>query len=158
MPKSTTRKRKGRGEAMPPLSVSDQIDLLLKEHLAIFPSKPELTDAEIEHWHRDLTPYPLQAIDWAFDNWRKNGHFFPVPSDILDQCQAWAPATGKTLCDPECKRRHGKGYGENDMLWLWNRHAKEREKLGRALTKNEWDGLYAELDVSRGGPPEYRTG
>jgi hypothetical protein len=160
MPRSQQRRRKGHGELRPPLSVLERVRLLLEEQLITFPSKRELTDAEIEHWHRDLNPYRLDTIEWAFDNWRRNGHFFPVYADIVEMCETWQPddPIHPHGCSPECKARHGKGYGKNDMLWLWKRHATEREKLGRALTKNEWSGLYAELDNSRGGPPEYRTG
>src|SRR5216117_2917980 len=91
MPKSRQARQPGRGEVIPPLTVLQRVSALLKEHLSIFPSKPDLTEEEIHHWHQDLNAYPLEAIEYAFDSWRRNGRFFPVYADILELCRTWNP-------------------------------------------------------------------
>lgn len=109
MPKYTPPRRKGHGAVIPPLSVSDRVDSLLKEMLSIFPNKTELTEAEIEHWHRYLEPYHISAIEWAFENWRRSGSFFPVYSDILDLIGAW---------EPPAERKTPKYCGECESGWI----------------------------------------
>lgn len=158
MPQSKTRRRPGHGEIITPLSVSDRIDSILKEHLSIFPSKPELTVEEIEHWHQDLSAYPLEAIEYAFDGWRRNGRFFPVYADILELCKAWEPnqSTKYQRCSEDCRARHGKGYNSNDIMKLWTLHDKKRAELKRALEPEEWEEILIEVDKWRGGPPAWR--
>jgi hypothetical protein len=158
MPSSTHRRRKQQGEVMPLLSVSERIDSLLKEMLNIFPSKGEVTDAEIEHWHKDLQPFPIQGIEWAFDTHRRNGRFFPVYGEILDLCIAWEPSTGQSVCTAECKRKHGKGYGSNDILWLLQKYNEKRASLpSRPLIDAEVDSLMDDLDKHRGHKPQWRA-
>ena len=157
MPQSKQRRRPGRGEVVPPLSVFDRIDSLLKTQLSIFSSKPELTVEEIEHWHSDLSRYPIAAIEYAFEEWRRNGHFFPVYDDILQLCRGWQPDSGNKRCSRECQSRHGKGYGTADVLKLWHMHTTAHAQLGRELTEEEWEGLLGALDHWRGGAPEWRT-
>ena len=157
MPQSKQRRRAGHGEVIQPLSVLDRIDLLLKEHLSIFPSKPELTAEEIEHWHQDLNVFPLEAIEYAFNEWRRNGHFFPVYDDILQLCRAWQPPEkATTRCSADCQERHGKGYNTNDVLKLWALHASKRTELDRPLKPAEWNEILAQVDNWRGAPPEWR--
>jgi len=157
MPKSRPRRVSGHGEIVPPLSKLDRIGELLKVQVETFPPK-ELSPEEIARWEGDLRDYQLQAIEWAFDNWRKNGNFFPVPSDIISQCDAWLPAQQVARgCSAECKARHGKGYGENDVLALLNRFMKKRAEVARELNENEIDALYAEVDKVRGQAPEWRA-
>lgn len=158
MPQSKQRRRAGHGELIPPLSVSDRIDSLLKEHLAIFPSKPELTPEEYEHWHRDLNAFPLEAIEYAFDSWRRNGHFFPVYVDIIEICQSWNPPeqVSTARCSSDCQERHWKGYGWPDILKLWKLHERKRAELNRPLEPHEWETLLCEVDKWRGGPPKWR--
>jgi hypothetical protein len=160
--RSTPRKSKARGEVMAPLSVLDKLDSLLKEHLAIFQTKGELTEAEIEHWHRDLGVFPIPAIEYAFDCWRRNGRFFPVYGDILDLCIAWAPAekTGYVKCDAECRERHHRGYNEVDIKTLYQLvvakvSAAERMPQNK-LTKTEISELLDQLDAKRGSSPDWR--
>ncbi len=158
MPSSPRRRRSGHGEVIPPLLVSDRIDLLLKEQLSIFTTKPELTEAEIEHWHRDLGGYPITAIEFAFDNWRRNGHFFPVYADVIQLCESFLPPQQRVnKCAPECEAQHGRGYGWNDMLKLWEMHDAKREEVGRKLTAEEWDVLLDLLDGKRGQSPAWRS-
>ncbi len=152
MRRSTTQRRKEHGEVIPPLSVSDRIDSLLKEHLAIFTTKTELTEAEIEHWQRDLGRYSLAAIEYAFDCWRRGGRFFPVYADIIELCDAWLPSetTYKHGCSAECKAQHGTGYGESDVMALAKIFAERYpEGLKRRLSREEREALIDELDRRR---------
>lgn len=155
MPTSKPRRRRGKGETIPPLMRPERIDELLRVQVETFPNKV-LSAEEIGRWQADLEPYLMEAVEWAFDNWRRNGHFFPVPGDIIDQCDAWTPAIQQGLCAPECKARHGKGLWENDIVWLWKAFSKKRAEVDRALTEDEKQEVLAALDVFRGGPPEYR--
>ncbi len=157
MPSSKARVRKDTGEVLQPLNKADRIRDLLKLQLLTFPQK-ELFPEEIGNWERDLDPFPLPAIEWAFDNWRRNGRFFPVYGDIIDQCIAWLPEEKKySGCSRECKEKHGKGYHWNDVLKLWKLHDAKRAELGRALNDGEIDALLSELDSKReGGAPEWR--
>jgi hypothetical protein len=163
MPKSKQRKPSDKGETMTPSRVLDVIDNCLKDMSRTWPAK-ELSSEEIEHWHQDLGPFPVKAIEWAFDNWRRNGRFFPVYGDILDQCVAWEPPehTRKPICDAQCKADHGKGYHWNDVYWLLVK-LKAPCAVGAEFARKEpvkpgeIEALMEELDRKRpGGAPEWR--
>jgi hypothetical protein len=159
MPSSKQRKTKQQGELMPPSSALDAITNLLKDQLRTFPSKGVLSDEEIAHWHQDLGRFPIAAIEWAFENWRKNGRFFPVYGDILDQCIGWEPAVAPQYapgCSKECRERHGKGYNWNDMKMLFDLYVAKRAEVNGPLRKAEILPLFDRLDKVRGGAPEWR--
>jgi hypothetical protein len=142
---------------MPPLSKLDRIGELLKIQVDTFPPK-ELSLEEIARWEQDLGQFPIQAIEWAMENWRKHGRFFPVPADILDQCIAWEPTTGQSVCDAACKKKHGQGYGESDILWLMEMHNRKRKEINGPLKDVEIEQLLVVLDKHRGKPPAWRQG
>jgi hypothetical protein len=52
----------------------------------------ELTEQDFEMWQKLLANYPLPAIEWAFENWTRNGKAFPRPANILELIAAWAVA------------------------------------------------------------------
>ena len=158
MQRSKRPRQSGHGEIVPPLSKLDRIGELLRIQVETFPPK-ELNPEEIARWEQDLGGYPLQAIDWAFDNWRRNGRFFPVPGDIIDICETWEVQvnTSNGCSGMDCKARHGKGYGENDVLYLWHEWSKKRTALNRELLPSEVEEVMAQLDKVRGGAPEWRT-
>ena len=157
MPKSRQRRRNGHGEIVPPLSKLDRIGELLKIQVETFPQK-ELSAEEIARWEKDLSDYRLEAIEWAFDNWRRNGNWFPVPSDIISLCDSWMPAEQVARgCTKECKERHHKGYGETDVLKIWNLFNAKRAQVNRELTTPEWEAIFVEVDKVRGGAPEWRA-
>jgi hypothetical protein len=156
MHKSTMRRRSGHGEVLPPLTLRDRIADLLTVQVQTFPQK-DLTREEVDRWVMDLSGYRQEAIEFAFDNWRRNGNFFPVPSDILSLCDAWMPKEqGARGCSKECKSRHGKGYGENDVLFMMREYMKQRAVVNRALDEQEWGAILVKLDKVRGGAPEFR--
>lgn len=162
MPKSKQRVRKDTGEVLPSSKKHDRIRELLKIQLLTFPQK-ELFEEELGNWERDLDPFPLPAIEWAFDNWRRNGRWFPVYGDILDQCIAYEPPEKYAYspgCDAECRQRHHKGYNETDMKIL-NQFvvslvlAEGRPKDQR-LSEDEIESILSQLDQKRGSAPEWR--
>ena len=161
MPKSKPRKASAQGEIMTPSRVLDAIDNCLKDMARTYPQKT-LEPEEIEHWHQDLSPFPVKAIEWAFDNWRRNGRFFPVYGDILDLCVAWAPAekVGYTKCDAQCRERHRRGYGEVDVkilneLVVSKVKAADRLRQNR-LTDAEIEEILDQVDKKRGYSPDWR--
>jgi hypothetical protein len=159
MQQSKQQKRKPQGELMPPSNVLDRIDYWLKDQLREFPSKGELSIEEIEHWHQDLGRFPIAAIDWAFDSWRKSGRFFPVYGVILDYCAAWEPPQASQHvpgCSKECAARHGRGYHMNDVRWLYRAYVKKREEVNGPLNEPEIELLLGALDKKRGKPPDWR--
>jgi hypothetical protein len=159
MPSSKPRKRNARGEVMPPLSVLEHVDNWLKKMLDYHPAKGSLSESEIEDWHRDLSPFPVEAIDYSFEAYRRNGGKFPVPRDILDVCVTWAPEPKyKPGCSRECTARHGKGYSEVDVKKLWELYTSKIGQLpNRPLTDTEVDQLLDELDRWRGKSPAWRV-
>lgn len=111
-----------------------------------------LTERMIEMWHADLSVYPVDGIEWAFDSWGRNAKRLPVLSDITQLLNTWqgggVPESG---CSDECKANHGTGYDGNDCMWLWKRIC----ALGRKPLAEDWEKLFAELDKTRnGGQPK----
>lgn len=105
-------------------------------------------------WRAFLGELNPDAVTYAFDNWNRNGRFFPKPKDILDLVATHKiETTQKVSCEPECKMRHGKGYDEHDMLWLW-------KKIQAKVATNQpiqYEALLDELDSKRqNGPPVWR--
>ncbi len=159
MPQSRPPRRKGHGEIIPPLNKQELIEDCLKIQLETFPSKGTLEPEEINRWITDLGRYSEEAIKFAFEEHRTLAMFFPVPAQIIDVCKTWqAPAAYKPGCNSECRDRHGRGYGESDVLWLLKRYMAVRESLpNRPLTDGEINKLYDELDQKRGQAPAWRA-
>jgi hypothetical protein len=40
-------------------------------------------------WGKILEPLPSKAMGLAFENWQRNGKFFPKPKDILDLVEVY---------------------------------------------------------------------
>lgn len=162
MSKSTQRKRKD-SSADSPILKDQLVRDCLKIQLMTFPNK-ELFEEEIANWVRDLSPFPASAIEWAFENWRRNGRFFPVYGDIIDQCIGWEPADKpmRPVCDAECKSQHGKGYHWNDVYWLLAKLRAPcvtgpKDSRKEPIQPGEIEALMDELDAKRpGGAPEWR--
>lgn len=126
---------------------------LLNNSALMFSRK--LEKAEVTIWGDFLHNLDPQAVQYAFDNWNRNGRYFPKPKDILELVDVYKIETTPTgpHCEPECQARHGKGYDEHDMLWLW----KKVSALVKAQKPVVYEALLAELDSKReGGPPEWR--
>src|SRR5580765_4031934 len=146
MPSSKARRRSGRGEVVPPLSKLSRIGELLQVQVETFPQK-ELTPEEVERWDRDLSNYPLAAIEYAFDTHRRLAMFFPVPAQILELCESYQPKSDEgEVCSAECQSRHGKGDGWVEIRKLWQLFNEEREKLARPLNDTEFHGLLNQID------------
>jgi hypothetical protein len=109
---------------------------------------------EFSIWKKFLESEPPQAVDWAFQDWQRNGRFFPRPHDILELIAAF-----KVKIDPPKRERyehHGEGYGEQDIKLLWRLQKEKRTAVNRPLTDAEIDGLLNELDRRRGASPAWR--
>lgn len=50
----------------------------------------ELTEQDYELWQKLLCSYPQKAIEYAFENWGRNGKQFPKPANILELIGAWS--------------------------------------------------------------------
>jgi hypothetical protein len=158
MPSTKTRRRKGHGEIVPPLSKLSRIGELLQIQVETFPQK-ELTSAEVERWGQDLNAYAIEAIEYAFDTHRRLAMFFPVPGQIIELCRSYLPESETTTrsCEPECQERHGRGYGWTDIMKLWKLYNGKFAELKRKLTPAEWEELYVEVDKARGQVPAWRA-
>jgi hypothetical protein len=157
MPPYRQRKDKKLGELLRPSHESDRILDLLRIQASQF--HHELEEDELKRWLRDLSKFQLKAIDFAFEQWRMNGRFFPMPADIMQLCSAWAPEEKKYIegCNAECRARHGKGYGTADVQWLLRRYYAMKDQLpNRRMTAGEINNLLDELDKKRGAAPEWR--
>lgn len=160
MPSSKQRRRKGHGEVTPPLSVQERILELLQIQRQTFPSK-ELDQGEVERWVVDLDRYQIAAIEFAFDQWRRNGRFFPIPADIFELCEAWnPPELERKGCDAACRRRHHQGYNEVDLKHLNSlvvgKITAEDRTPDQRLTDSEIDELLDQVDARRGSHPMWR--
>lgn len=80
----------------------------------------EMTEAKATFWKELLDSYPAPAIEWAFDNWNRNGEFFPKPKDITRLIEAYRESneaafrtcgqcdSGWIIVNPEAKRSEQK--------------------------------------------------
>jgi hypothetical protein len=114
----------------------------------------DMTESETEVWADILNGVSQDACEYAFENWFRNGKFFPRPANILELVQTYASNQPREVCDDACKRRHGRGYDTNDLLWLW----KKRQASGATKwTKADYEAAMQELDSKReGGAPLWR--
>lgn len=49
----------------------------------------ELEAGDLRLWDRMLYSFSDQAIVWAFEQWQRNGKFFPKPAEILELVRAY---------------------------------------------------------------------
>ncbi len=157
MPRSSRSKTRPAYTMMPSSQKQDAIDKYLQKMLNAFPAKGAITPEEINDWHRDLANFSLEAIDFAFEKHRTMAIFFPMYGQIIDLCISYDPpelrVRTNARCDAVCLSRHGKGYNENDMKWLFRR----MEQIYAGGNTPDSDALLTELDSKRkDGPPEFR--
>lgn len=115
----------------------------------------QLSDDELRVW-KDLLNLCSQAeAEAAFKQWQMTGAWFPKPTEIL-QYVADARDERKIAeegCSKECQKMHGRGYGENDIRWLWKRYSEQRAIDPEVKPEQFLD----ELDSKReGGAPGWR--
>lgn len=65
----------------------------------------ELTGADFELWDRILSPYSVQAIEYAFDAWGRNGKRFPLPADILELIESFCATKVSTSFERDLPTR-----------------------------------------------------
>lgn len=112
-----------------------------------------LNEERIKQWMDDLANYPVEAIEWSLDTWARNGRQLPTLADLLQLLRTWqVDVSFERPC--ECEDRHGKGYGTNDILWLWKR----RQQSGKKdWTSADYEAAMQQLDkVRAGGAPGWR--
>ena len=60
---------------------------LLQTCQALF--SKDLSDEESSFWAKMLEAIPLHLLRQAFENWQRNGRFFPKPKEILDLIESY---------------------------------------------------------------------
>jgi len=53
-------------------------------------------------WTQFLEPFSVAAVRYAFDNWNRNGRFFPKPKDIIEQVEAYKLSREPKGLPPGC--------------------------------------------------------
>lgn len=49
----------------------------------------DLDEGELKFWRDFMGGYSIAELRFAFENWQRNGRFFPKPKDIAEQCEAY---------------------------------------------------------------------
>jgi hypothetical protein len=176
-------------------SLSDTAEKMLNETAQLF--QVNLTETDLKIWNKAIGRYKDEAVVWAFENWQRNGKFFPKPVEIMGLVYAYGASPenkfqtcGKCTdgyvlvnpeakpcdyifrrcecvetaiieakvpahtCDDVCKRRHHRGYGEQDLKWLW----KKRMASGRSWTEADYAAALDQLDrIRQDGAPGWRS-
>lgn len=140
------------GQLLRPQNESERVLQMLVQ-MAARVGKP-FSEARMQQLHDDLAHYPVEAIDWALDSWSRNSKVLPALADLLQLLRTWSVENVlQQQCEPECQARHGKGYGTNDLMWLW----KARQKSATKWTPLLYDLALDTLDqIREGGAPEWR--
>jgi len=104
-----------------------------------------LTVEEAQVWKDFLSSYPSSAIEYAFENWQRNGHYFPKPAQILELIRAYHVEHRSDYV--ERYEHHGEGYNEADVIALMKLYREKYPvKLTRYLTYEQRQDLIDELD------------
>ena len=106
-----------------------------------------MSEELVELWAGLLAPYSVTECEYAFDNWNRNGHFFPKPAQIIEQIAAYREQNRyQVKRDPQA----GKGYGEKDVLILWKLVRERMAENPYPLTEREQAMLLDRLDEITG--------
>lgn len=138
---SNRRQQNSQQQIERPLNEQQRIDAVLA--LMVTRIGHSMDTERINQWHTDLSDYPLQGIEWAFDSWSRNARRLPALADIVQLLSTWKQDNEETESDPHA----GTGYYIADALWL----AKRVQKAGYYN-----DSMLDELDRARGGAPPCR--
>jgi hypothetical protein len=104
-----------------------------------------LTVEEAQVWKDFLSSYPSLAIEYAFENWQRNGHYFPKPAQILELIRAYSIEHRSDYVHRY--EHHGEGYSAADVILLWKIfHEKYPDPLTKSLTYEQRQDLIDELD------------
>jgi len=90
----------------------------------------------------------------ALKKWQYESPHFPKPCQILElvASERERQKIEQEGCSKECQKRHGLGYGENDVRWLWRKYTAARATNPIVSPEDFLD----ELDQKRGHPPAWR--
>lgn len=72
----------------------------------------ELNPEETAYWAKFLSEYSLAELRYAFENWNRNGRWFPKPKDISDLCEAYKVETVNSQSPIGCERCDWTGFYE----------------------------------------------
>lgn len=136
------KKLLGTGETVNCLS--DTAESALRKAAILF--SKDLSPELLEVWTAFLSKFSNLEIEFAFDKWMVNGHYFPKPVNIQQLVDAYRESQRHGI--PKYAN-HGEGYGENDAKVLWNIVAAKRHSA-KALTKADFDDMLDELDQVTG--------
>lgn len=115
-----------------------------------------LSDDVLRIWKDLLNLCSEREAVRALKKWQYEGVYFPKPQEILQLVanERDELKIKKEGCSAECQRRHGLGYGVNDVRWLLARRMVDQ---GKKWSEQQWDALLVELDAKRHqGPPPWR--
>lgn len=140
---SNQRKLLDNSTTMP--SLGDSAAECLRKAAVLF--SKTLTPELVEIWAHVLKDYSPQAIEYAFENWMRNGEYFPKPVNIEELCKAYM---GEVRYRPIHFEHHGKGYGENDIKILWQIWVAKATELKRPLTLEEKEACWNEMNKKTG--------
>jgi hypothetical protein len=104
----------GQSEILLPSTESSIKAECLKTAQAIFGK--DLIEAEIKFWWEFLDCFTEQEVSYAFENWGRNGKFFPKPGDIRELVDAYRDSTRPAF---KASANPGTGFGKIELLSLW---------------------------------------
>ena len=98
----TSHQRSG-GNARVKKHLSSTAENALQQTSSIF--NRELVASDYKLWGGILWEFTDAAVVWAFENWNRNGKFFPKPAEILELIHAYGSAADNQIkyCD-RCKQ------------------------------------------------------
>jgi hypothetical protein len=107
----TRRQRNSETSETPNASTaSSERSNLLKTTQQMFAK--DLTDEELIFWGKFLSGFSLAEIRYAFENWNRNGRFFPKPKDIGDLAESYRLSVANQQFPIGCARCGWSGFYE----------------------------------------------
>ena len=114
--------------------------------------KTTVSEGEGKVWKEILSRASISEIEdafraWHFKQWGDTYPRMPTPGEIVDSAmQAREQARLAARC--ACGFRHGKGYGSEDVAWLWKKR-KEGTTADVRWSIAQWEEVFGELDAKR---------
>jgi len=138
-------------ETLPPSTTLLKQAQLLKTSQAIF--SKDLAPEEIQFWKNFLQPFGLPEIEYAFENWNRNGRYFPKPAEIKELIESYRESK-RPAYRLQAPPMPG-GFGKVEILALWglvNKRVEEFKKSGQPyipLTDDEITELCQQVAAKR---------
>ena len=87
-------------ESQPALNERSAKLTILKTSQLLF--SKEMPDEEQNYWLSVMDPISVAGWRYAFENWNRNGRFFPKPKDILELVDAYKLSKTRPPLPPGC--------------------------------------------------------